>query len=134
MMVGYDRMEIYNMKRKIIKIVSSVVMLFAFTVGTTQLNAIENSKSLGNGTLRAYIYITSGGGYWESSGRFSGSTGVAYLQLESNVPGSGYWRMTGSSSYVEDGGSRASQRSGGYARVYAYNNTSRITGVATGIY
>ena len=119
------------MKKKISLIMMTALFLF---MGTIKVSALENTKTVYNGMLRAYIYIAPGGGEWESSGRYNGSYGVTQLGLESNVPGSGYWREYGGSSYVEDGGSRAAWRTGGYARVYAYNGGSTVAGVATSIY
>lgn len=121
-----------KIQKFLIGIISLFFMIFSNTMG---LSAIENSIGLNNGRLRAYIYVTPYGGYWESSARYSGSYGVAYLGLESNVTGSGYWRVTGSSTYAEDEGVNAARQGGSYSRAYAYNRSGgRVGGVATSIY
>jgi len=102
-------------------------------LGQAHVSAIENNTPLYNGRLRAYMWVAPNGGAWESSGRYNGSYGVAYLVLESNVS-SGYWRETGSNDYVEDGGSNAHYRPGSFARVYAHSRYSRVAGVATSVY
>jgi len=108
----------------------TLTLLFAGQMGVSAASSI-NTRRLYNGQLRAYVYIVPG--FWESSARYSGTYGVSYIEVETNVPGSGYWTQRGSKSYAEDEGRRG-RVNGTFARAYAYNGGPyALAGVATAI-